>query len=97
MSTAYQLPSTIELPSPLPRHVKVTGHGPAYGFEPCEDVGCSVGSDGQASSCGRVACPACGFGGTNLSTIELLAATTQLRIRCSCGHSWLVAERRHFH
>ena len=53
------------------RHLKVSGHTPAFGFEPCEDPGCVVGTGAVASSCGRLACPDCGCGGTNLSTIQL--------------------------
>jgi hypothetical protein len=76
-----------------PRHLKVTGAAPALGFEPCEDVGCSVGIDGTGDSCGRIACPACGCGGTNLSTSELLDSLTRVRVRCTCGYSWVRSER----
>ncbi len=79
-----------------PRHLKVTGAAPAYGFEPCEDIGCAVGHEGHASSCGRVACPACGCSGTNLSTIELVDISARVRIRCSCGFSWIRTEQRAF-
>jgi hypothetical protein len=72
-----------------PRHVKVTGPGPAFGFEPCEDVGCTVEANGIASSCGRTACPNCGYGGTNLSTIQLVGGTDERRRCHSCGHSWV--------
>jgi len=92
MSTAQELHPHHQLAG-APRHLKVTGPGPAFGFEPCEDVGCQVGLDGKADSCGRTACPACGCGGTNLSTIALLDSLTQSRVRCSCGYSWVRAER----
>ena len=93
MSIAFQLPSA----SPTsPRHLKVTGAAPALGFEPCEDVGCAVDHEGHASSCGRVACPACGCGGTNLSTIELVDIAARVRVRCTCGFSWIRAERSAF-
>jgi hypothetical protein len=92
MATAAQLPSHHQ-PFVSPRHLKVTGAAPAFGFEACEDVGCAVGLDGEASSCGRVACPACGCGGTNLATIELLDSLTRVRVRCTCGYSWLRDER----
>lgn len=72
-----------------PRHLKVTGHGPAFGYEPCEDVGCAVLPNGVASSCERVACPSCGCGGTNLASIELVGFAAGRRLRCTCGHSWL--------
>ena len=75
------------------RHLKVTGHAPAFGYEPCEDVGCTVGSDGVATSCGRSGCPACGCSGTYLSTIRLLDSATAVRTTCTCGHSWVRGER----
>jgi hypothetical protein len=75
--------------SEAPRHLKVTGHRPAFGYEPCEDLGCSVLDDGVTSSCGRIACPSCGCGGTNLAAMQLVGAPSGRRVRCSCGHSWL--------
>jgi hypothetical protein len=72
-----------------PRHLKVTGVAPAFGFERCEDVGCSVATDGIASSCGRPACPSCGCGGTNLAALGLVDAASGVHMRCSCGHSWM--------
>lgn len=74
------------------RHVKVTGVEPAFGYEPCEDIGCAVGDDGIASSCRRVACPNCGFGGTNLTTMELVGAVG-VRARCTCGHTFVPGEK----
>jgi hypothetical protein len=74
-----------------PRHVKVTGVAPAFGYEPCEDVGCSVGRDGVADSCKRIACPNCGFGGTNLTTMSLVGSGT--RARCTCGHTWVLGAK----
>jgi hypothetical protein len=93
VSIALQLPSATQT---APRHLKVTGAAPALGFEPCEDIGCSVDHEGHASSCGRVACPACGCGGTNLSTIELVDLSARVRVRCTCGFSWIRTERRGF-
>jgi hypothetical protein len=88
MSTAFQLP-THETARVAPRHLKVTGAAPALGLERCEDVGCSVGAEGTASSCGRLACPMCGCSGTNLSTIELVDQLAGVRTHCTCGYSWL--------
>ena len=97
MSTALEIDLVVgEAAPPLARHVKVTGAAPALGFEPCEDAGCSVDVDGNATSCRRIACPACGCSGTNLSTIELVAQAASVRIRCTCGYSWVRAERRSF-
>jgi len=77
-----------------PRHLKLTGAAPAFGFERCEDESCTVEPDGTASSCGRLACPSCGCGGTNLATVLLLEAGDGLQIRCSCGHTWLREPQR---
>jgi hypothetical protein len=76
-------------PFAAPRHLKVTGHRPALGYEPCEDPGCAVPGDGVASSCGRLACPFCGCGGTNLTSLQLVGVPTGRRLLCTCGHSWL--------
>ena len=92
MSTAVQLP-TQPIQTGAIRHVKVTGAAGALGFEACEDFGCSVGAEGTTSSCGRVACPACGCSGTNLTTVDLVDAFAGARLRCTCGHSWLRARR----
>ena len=73
-----------------PRHVKVTGNSPAFGFEPCEDAGCSVDRSGTATSCGRTACPACGCSGTNITTMQLVGVGSDRHRQCGyCGHTWL--------
>ena len=77
----------------LPRHLKITGVAPAFGFERCEDTTCVVGLDGTAGSCGRLACPACGCGGTNLTTNALLDRAQTIRVSCSCGYSWVREEQ----
>ena len=84
----------IDAPRPAtgPRHVKVTGNVPAFGYEPCEDFGCAVGPDGIASSCGRSACPNCGFGGTNVTTMHLVGGT-ETHARCTCGHTWTPGQK----
>ena len=79
-------------PASKPRHVKVTGHRPAFGYEPCEDIGCTVDADGVASSCGRPACPNCGYGGANVSMM-LLVGGTEVHARCTCGHMWLPGQK----
>jgi hypothetical protein len=77
-------------PAPTPpRHLKITGAAPAFGFERCEDLVCSVETDGTASSCGRLACPSCGCGGTNLATMALLDAGGGLQVSCTCGYAWV--------
>ncbi len=72
-----------------PQHLKITGYGRSHGFSRCEDPGCVVGRDGLGSSCSRLACPSCGCSGTNLSTLQLVNASGGVRVRCSCGHSWV--------
>jgi hypothetical protein len=81
MSVLHQIPAS-------PSHVKVTGPAPAFGYERCEDAGCSVAADGVASSCGRTACPSCGYGGTNLVAMRLVDSG-EVRYRCACGHAWV--------
>jgi hypothetical protein len=73
-------------PSAGLRHLKVTGHSPAFGYEACEDAGCTVDDHGHASSCGREACPACGCSGTNLSSLPVAEG---VRLDCTCGFGWL--------
>src|SRR5438128_11096145 len=72
-----------------PRHLKVSGANPTLSFEPCEDIGCVALEDGIASSCERLACPSCGCGGTNLSTIQLSHLHVGERLNCICGHTWI--------
>jgi hypothetical protein len=96
-SAAYSLETPTRervavVPLPAPAHLKVTGAAPAFGFERCEDVGCRVDVGGTASSCGRLACPACGCGGTNLEVLPLLDEPG-IQVHCSCGHDWLREER----
>jgi hypothetical protein len=84
----------VDVPRPTskPRHVKVTGHRPAFGYEPCEDIGCTVDGDGIATSCGRAACPNCGYGGANV-TMMLMVGGTELHARCTCGHMWTPGQK----
>ena len=79
----------IETELKAPRHLKVSGHAPCLGLEPCEDPGCVVPWEAVASSCGRLACPVCGCSGTNLSTIQLSHIQGDERVTCSCGHAWV--------
>ena len=61
-------------------HIKARFSGGGYVLEHCEDTGCCVDGTGR-TDCNRVACPACGYGGANL--------TGSVVVQCSCGHSWL--------
>jgi hypothetical protein len=86
------------VPGPAaPRHVKVTGNVPAFGYEPCEDIGCTVAADGIASSCRRIACPNCGFGGTNVTMMHTVGGTAVggggVRARCTCGETWTPGQK----
>jgi hypothetical protein len=65
----------------LTPHFKTRGFPGEHSLERCEDAGCTVGADGHAD-CGRVACPACGFSGSNLSEPDALGGL----VGCSCGH-----------
>ena len=62
-------------------HLKTWGFVGQYTLERCEDPGCRVAGDGHAG-CGRVACPSCGFSGSNLALPDALEGL----VRCTCGH-----------
>jgi hypothetical protein len=62
-------------------HFKTSSFAGDRSLERCEDPGCTVGADGQAG-CGRLACPSCGFSGSNLTMRTSLAGLTA----CACGH-----------
>ena len=67
-------------------HMKVHGFSGDHLLERCEDVGCTVDEHGNAE-CGRLACPSCGFSGSNLSEPE--AFQDETLAQCSCGHAWI--------
>jgi hypothetical protein len=67
-------------------HMKVHGFSGDHLLERCEDSGCTVDENGQAG-CGRVACPSCGFSGSNLSAPDGFDGDTLAR--CSCGYAWI--------
>ena len=62
-------------------HLKTSGFVGGRSLERCEDPGCTVGADGHAG-CGRIACPSCGFSGSNLSEPARLEGLAH----CTCGH-----------
>ena len=66
-------------------HMKVHGFSGDHLLERCEDAGCSVDENGNAD-CGRLACPSCGFSGSNLSGPQGFHGETLAQ--CSCGHAW---------
>jgi hypothetical protein len=72
-------------------HLKVHGFAGDHLLERCEDAGCSVDEHGNAG-CGRLACPACGFSGSNLHEPEGVGADRVAR--CSCGHAWVPESAR---
>ena len=55
--------------------------------EPCDVDACSVAPGGR-TTCGSIACPACGRGGSNLSITQLLPQPEDGLIWCGCGHRW---------
>jgi hypothetical protein len=67
-----------------PRHIKVRGTTLEY----CEDYDCFVGTDGL-TSCGRLGCPSCGSGGTNLSIMQAVHLVPEMPVSCECGFSWI--------
>jgi hypothetical protein len=72
-------------------HMKVHGFSGDHLLERCEDPGCTVDESGQAD-CGRVACPSCGFSGSNLSAPDGFDGDTLAR--CSCGYAWIPGPER---
>ena len=67
-------------------HLKMQGFPGDHLLERCEDAGCTVDESGRAS-CGRLACPGCGFSGSNLRTPD--GSDGNRLARCSCGHAWI--------
>jgi hypothetical protein len=67
-------------------HMKMHGFSGDHLLVRCEDDGCTVTESGQAA-CGRVACPSCGFSGSNLSAPDGFDGDTLAR--CSCGYAWI--------
>jgi hypothetical protein len=70
------------------RHLKARWSDGGITLEPCEDRGCEVDSSGHAG-CGRLACPACGFSGANLSTQQLHGRGDDEPVACDCGYLWV--------
>ena len=66
-------------------HMKMHGFAGDHLLARCEDAGCTVDAHGHAE-CGRLACPSCGFSGSNVSPPSPLHGTTLAL--CSCGHAW---------
>ena len=72
------------------RHLKLrTSQCGGLTLEPCEDGSCHVDAAGH-TSCGRLACPSCGYSGCNLSS-QYLPAGRSRPVACSCGHVWIAA------
>jgi len=79
---------SIAIAPALRRHIKVRHSFDGTSLEYCEDDGCSVASGGRAD-CGRLACPSCGSGGSNLSTVDFAFLPPGIGVRCECGYSWI--------
>lgn len=72
-------------------HFKTRGFPGAHSLERCEDPGCAVDANGNAS-CGRLACPSCGFSGSNLIAPD--GFDGDHLVRCTCGEAWLPQTER---
>jgi hypothetical protein len=66
-------------------HLKIHGFSGDHLLERCEDDGCTVDERGNAD-CGRLACPSCGFSGSNLNAPDGFDGDTLAR--CTCGYAW---------
>ncbi len=69
------------------RHLKARASQSGLTLEPCEDRDCSVHGDGQ-TDCGRLACPRCGYSGSNLVPPSLQAHASG-PVACQCGNLWI--------
>jgi len=67
-------------------HMKMHGFSGDHLLARCEDPGCTVDDHGHAG-CGRLACPRCGFSGSNVS-LPAGYDGTSLAL-CNCGHTWV--------
>ena len=67
-------------------HMKMHGFAGDHLLERCEDAGCTVDEHGNAQ-CGRLACPGCGFSGSNVHVPA--RPDGRLVAECSCGHAWM--------
>ena len=67
-------------------HMKMHGFAGDHLLERCEDAGCTVDERGTAS-CGRLACPSCGFSGSNVHVPPRQGVLPVAE--CSCGHAWV--------
>lgn len=70
-----------------PRHLKLRLCQSGAVLARCDDGGCTVDAWGE-TGCGLLACPACGYGGANLS-VQYVAPTAALPVACRCGHAWI--------
>jgi hypothetical protein len=67
-------------------HMKMHGFAGDHLLARCEDAGCTVDERGTAQ-CGRLACPSCGFSGSNVTGPQRLDDDSPAR--CDCGHAWI--------
>ena len=67
-------------------HMKMRGFSGDHLLARCEDIGCTVDERGNAD-CGRLACPSCGFSGSNVSAPP--SPDSHSLAECSCGHAWI--------
>ena len=81
---------TAPQPAPAGRaHLKASFDGGDLTLSHCEDPGCTVDENGHATSCGRLACPACGTSGSVLSSGDFSLLRSGEPVGCRCGHIWI--------
>jgi hypothetical protein len=71
-------------------HRSLWASGSGLTVEPCATRSCTVDAGGR-TTCGGIACPACGRGGANLSLTQLLPQPDDGCVHCGCGHAWAAA------
>ena len=75
-------------------HMKMVGFAGDRLLARCEDAGCTVDEHGNAD-CGRLACPDCGFSGSNVRATARLDGAALAE--CSCGHAWIPEQHSEQH
>ncbi len=84
------------LERPAPRHVIVSGPRLTFTYQRCEGGECFVTPAGVGSACGEPACPSCGSGGTNLTSVGTRRHPAETELCCICGCAFVGGLSRPF-
>ena len=78
-------------PTSEPRHVKVTGNVPPSATSRAR-TSAARSRRRHRQLLRASACPNCGFGGTNVTMMQLVGGT-EVHARCTCGHTWMPGQK----